>query len=211
LKKTILAFALGLSLVGVSAQAETIAFNFSGTWTNSAVTSWFPVNGKFDGSIRYDLVPKSATNTVGPGSYPGELLTFAAPSFAFFVPSPKITIYNAPNGSASDQFVINILENVHYSLNQLPSSLFFISADFSLTGIDNMVFNDTSLPSLDVMTSTLFKPGMFTLSFIDTTGNKVGVLGIIDSITPQPVPEPTTIFLFATGLTSLAARRRRPH
>lgn len=226
MKKTILALALSLSLAAGIAQAGTISFNFSGRWdyVDSGMSSCFVLGNTFSGVVSYDS--DTTSTTIGGSVYVAESLFFYtkgsdAEIWTGTVTKPKISVFNDSSGLASDQFLVNF-DGRDYSTNFTKVNFvdsfqgFFDAGYFSLTDTRNAVFGGIGLPSLNTMTSSPspFTGSLFSLSFV-----QVGIKGLtalnasggIDSITPysSPSPEPTTVLLFATGLTVLVAYRRR--
>lgn len=224
MKKKILAFALGVSLVSVNVQAETISFDFSGKW-ETGLGSSFKVGNAFSGVMTYQSIAVPAT--LGGVVYVGESLSFwttdsSSKKWHAEVTNPKIAIQNGVEGSASDQFLVQF-SGVSDSMS-MPDVDFmksvggiFTTGFFSLIDTQGAAFADTSLPALSSMTSlpspfTLSAMSRLSLSFVDIThsiGSGLNVYGVIDALSPHPTPEPSTLLLLATGVSALAAYRRR--
>jgi len=227
MKKTILALALGLSLVaGRVAQADTISFNFSGQWDSvtspSRLDPWFSQDEAFGGTIdiSYNLGATASSNADGSVSYAGESLTFTTTKWKCTVTAPEINIYydSTSGGSVIDQFVIHFLHrsgSVNFPRSPGLAALpLFLSGDFGLKDDQQNVLSGTGLPSFGSMASwlPLFDSGRLNFYF----SSRVNPDNAFDSpliasgrIDIHPTPEPATFFLFAIGLTALAAYRRR--
>ena len=223
MKKKILAVALALSLAAFSAEAGTISFNFSGTWTSvdSMLKDWFISGDLFRGTISYE-----STTSVHP-FYVGGPMTFSTTDatgtmkWSGSVNTTQIRIYNYNQSDSlnNDQFGLRFFaasSGVTIS-STLPA---FENGSFSLRDSNNTAFSDTSLPSGSIWDpySSPFESGMFNLLFKYPDRAKSGgygylpALGIIDiakQSPPEPTPEPASCLLFMTGLTALAAYRRR--
>lgn len=238
MKKTILAFALGLSLISVSVQAKSISFDFSGHWgvetigVPSELTGSFLPGGAFGGVISYDtsmapMAGGSQTQKVYRGSKAATItMTLVTNAWKGTVTNPAIKVIDyAPSSSANDQLVIDFFPALDVSSVEFKTILpIFVKGSLSLTDLQNTVFSDPGLPSLDTLFSnsslspaTLgaappsplpFELGIFSLMFVN--GKPLTVLGTIESISPHPTPEPATLMLLATGVAGLAACRRRP-
>ncbi|MDD5758496.1 MAG: PEP-CTERM sorting domain-containing protein [Desulfobulbaceae bacterium] len=213
MKKTIVVLALSLSLSAVSAQAEIISFNFSGHWTgvSNGLESWFTSGGNFNLGVSY---------------VPGVSATSSAASISMYLSTddwfgnlaaPGIQILNdfEINGGneSTDQFIISLLPGA-LTIPSLPSALASLTSIPSFYyGMLNLkdstaeVFSDSNLPGEIIMTSLPLE-SMSQSFFLFFGAGNTRVSGHIDSIS-HPTPEPTTLFLFATGLTALGAYRRR--
>jgi len=231
MKKTVLALALSLSLAAANVQAETISFNFSGTWgsvaSSKALSVWFPLGGAFTGSISYLEDAVATANSDGSASYAGASMTFMTTDWACNVLIPEVKIFNG----VTDQFVVRfpVLNLSGSSLSFVPSDAFkkragfealpgFLWGEFSLKDDQGEAFSSIDLPSTGIMNAwpMAFDFGMLNLYFLSPSIQSVqagpgqqSFPTVSGRINTHPTPEPATFLLFATGMTGLAAYRRR--
>jgi hypothetical protein len=206
------------------AKSEPITFYFTGeligvtdNTPNLVLGDQFSIGDAFSGIFTYDL---SAIDG-GPPEYAGAYHYNALPTGISistnglnFSSDPdnvniNISTYNDMVnvfGEMMDQFSFHVNFNVIFPVpTGIGSSISIILQDWTATALENdSLPTDLYLPSWEV--------AYFQLSsnIGPHAWDYYSILGEIHSITPQnPIPEPTTMLLLASGLMGLAGLRRK--
>jgi hypothetical protein len=221
----LLLLGFGLLFAAINTRATTVAFNFSGTITNSRDdANWFqgafPNGGSFSGKISYDT-DLSSSGTPGP-SDPGSVMQYAFNMGATDPAAMSVTGLGGHTFTSATPFYINTYDNYgvnpsypgltpfdelyyasydHFNFDGSALTMNYYFADFGVHFNSRILTSTTSItlpgaaPNLADFANSYFNVYVFS-----GTGNgPLAVLeGRITSVTP--IPEPGGLGLFSCGV-----------
>ena len=188
-----------LPLFAIPANADLIAFTFTGQVTDDAINGCGGlVNcGAVTGSYTFDSAAPDGNPDPTAGLYAATSITFSIDGVLFF--SNASGVINVANFSLVDQYGL-LATGIATNLSAADLSIL-------LTDPTAAAFSSDALPLTASALAPLL-PGTFQLNAADDTFQLLGTIDRVSGGTTAPVPEPSSGVLLALVISILFARRR---